>query len=71
MSLMPSNDDLKRQLDAALQGDAASVAYRPGDQAVDLTQLHLNQAIIAWGRFAVVKASARCSPIPEGFIPCG
>ena len=33
MSLMPSNDDLKRQLDAALKGDAASVAYRPGDQA--------------------------------------
>ena len=33
MSLMPSNDDLKRQLDAALQGDAASVADRPGDQA--------------------------------------
>ena len=33
MSLMPSNDDLKRQLDMALQGDAASVAHRPGDQA--------------------------------------
>ena len=33
MSLMPSNDDLKRQLDAALKGDAASVADRPGDQA--------------------------------------
>ena len=33
MTLMPSNDDLKRELDAALQGDAASVADRPGDQA--------------------------------------
>ena len=33
MSLMPSNDDLKRQLDAAVKGDAASVANRPGDQA--------------------------------------
>ena len=33
MLVMPSNDDLKRQLDAALQGDAASVADRPGDQA--------------------------------------
>ena len=33
MSLMPSNDDLKRQLDAALKGDAASVADMPGDQA--------------------------------------
>ena len=30
---MPSNDDLKRQLDAVLKGDAASVAERPGDQA--------------------------------------
>ncbi len=33
MSLMPSNDDLKRQLDAALKGDAATVADMPGDQA--------------------------------------
>ena len=33
MSLMPSNDDLKRQLDAALKGDVASVADRPADQA--------------------------------------
>ena len=33
MSLMPSNDDLKRQLDAALKGNVASVADRPGDQA--------------------------------------
>ena len=33
MSLMPSNDDLKRQLDAALKEDAASFADRPGDQA--------------------------------------
>ena len=33
MSLMPSNDDLKRQLDAALKGGAASVDNRPGDQA--------------------------------------
>ena len=33
MSLMPSNDDLKRQLDVALKGDAASVADLPGDQA--------------------------------------
>ena len=48
MSLMPSNDDLKRQLDAALKGGAASVADRPDDQAVDLTQLRRNQAIIAW-----------------------
>jgi hypothetical protein len=30
---MPSNDDLKRQLDAALKGDVASVADRPADQA--------------------------------------
>ena len=33
MSLMPSNDDLKRQLDAALKEGATSVADRPGDQA--------------------------------------
>ena len=33
MSLMPSNDDLKGQLDAALKGDVASVADRPADQA--------------------------------------
>ena len=33
MSLMPSNDDLTRQLDAALKVDAASVADRLGDQA--------------------------------------
>ena len=33
MLLMPSNDDLKRQLDAALKGDAASVADMPSDQA--------------------------------------
>ena len=33
MSLMPSNDDLKRQLDAALKENVASVADRPGDQA--------------------------------------
>ena len=33
MSLMPSNDDLKRQLDAALKGDAASVADMSGDRA--------------------------------------
>ena len=33
MSLMPSNDDLKRQLDAALKGDAASVADMSVDQA--------------------------------------
>ena len=33
MSLMPSNDDLKRQLDAALKGEAARVADRPGDQS--------------------------------------
>ena len=33
MSLMPSNDDLKRQLDAALKGDAVSVADMSGDQA--------------------------------------
>ena len=33
MSLMPSNDDLKHQLDVALKGDAASVADLPGDQA--------------------------------------
>ena len=33
MSLMPSNDDLKRQLDVALKGDAASFADRSGDQA--------------------------------------
>ena len=32
MSLMPSNDDLKRQFDVALKGDAASVADRSGDQ---------------------------------------
>ena len=32
MSLMPSNDDLKRQLGAALERDAASVADRPGDK---------------------------------------
>ena len=30
---MSSNDDLKRQLDAALKGDAASVADMSGDQA--------------------------------------
>jgi hypothetical protein len=30
---MPSNDDLKRQLDAALKGDAASVADMSGDRA--------------------------------------
>ena len=30
---MPLNDDLKRQLDVALKGDAAGVADRPGDQA--------------------------------------
>ena len=30
---MPSNDDLKRQLDAALKGDAASVADMSGDEA--------------------------------------
>ena len=30
---MPSNDDLKRQLDAALKGAAAGVADMPGDQA--------------------------------------
>ena len=33
MSLMPSNDDLKHQLDVALKGDAVSVADLPGDQA--------------------------------------
>ena len=33
MSLMPSNDDLKRQLDVALRGNAASVSDMPGDQA--------------------------------------
>ena len=33
MLLMPSNDDLKRQLDAALQGDASSGADRLSDQA--------------------------------------
>ena len=33
MLLMPSNDDLKRQLDSALKGDAARVADMPGDQA--------------------------------------
>lgn len=33
MSVMPLNDDLKRQLDAALKGDTASVADRSGDQA--------------------------------------
>jgi hypothetical protein len=33
MSLMPSNDDLKRQLDAALKEDAASVADMSGDEA--------------------------------------
>ena len=33
MSLMPSNDDLKRQLDAALRGNVASVPDMPGDQA--------------------------------------
>ena len=33
MSLMPSNDDLKRQVDVALKGGAASVADMPGDQA--------------------------------------
>ena len=41
MSLMPSNDDLKRQLDAALKRDAASVADMPGDQA-DHTAAELN-----------------------------
>ena len=30
---MPSNDVLKRQLDVALRGDAASVSDMPGDQA--------------------------------------
>ena len=33
MPRMPSNDDLKRQLDAALKRDAASVADMLGDQA--------------------------------------
>ena len=33
MSLMPSNDDLKRQLDVALRGNAASVSDMLGDQA--------------------------------------
>ena len=33
MLLMPSNDDLKRQLDASLKGDVASVADMQGDQA--------------------------------------
>ena len=33
MSLMLSNDDLKRQLDAAQKGKAASVADMSGDQA--------------------------------------
>ena len=33
MSLMPTNDDLKRQLDAAPRGNVASVPDMPGDQA--------------------------------------
>ena len=41
MSLMPSNDDLKRQLDAALKGDAAGVADRPGDQT-DQSEVELS-----------------------------
>ena len=72
MSLMPSNDDLKRQLDAALKGDAASVAYRPGDQAdhsaaelTDDTDYAMSQRFIFFQKNKCAAAEVQAAEIAQ------
>ena len=69
MSLMPSNDDLKRQLDVALRGNAASVSDMPGDQAghsaaelTDDTDYQMHQKFIF---FQKNKCTAAKTPVAQ------
>ena len=69
MSLMPSNDDLKRQLDVPLRGNAASVSDMPGDQAghsavelTDDTDYPMHQKFIF---FQKNKCTAAKTPVAQ------
>ena len=66
---MRSNDDLKRQLDAALKGDAANVSEMPGDQAghsaaelTDDTDYAMHQKFIF---FQKNKCTAAKTPVAQ------
>ena len=72
MSLMPSNDDLKRQLDAALKGGAASVADRPDDQAdhtavelTDDTDYAMHQEFTFFQKNKCAAAEARVAEVAQ------
>ena len=72
MSLMPSNDDLKRQLDAALKGDVASVADRPADQAdhgaaelTDDTDLAMSQGFTFFQKNKCAAAEVQAAEIAQ------
>ena len=72
MSLMPSNDDLKRQLDGALKGDAASVADMPGDQAdhtaaelTDDTDYAMSQGFIFFQKNKCAAAEVQAAEIAQ------
>ena len=72
MSLMPSNDDLKRQLDAALKGDVASVADRPADQAdhsaaelTDNTDFAMSQGFIFFQKNKCAAAEVRVAEVAQ------
>ena len=72
MSLMPSNDDLKRQLDATLKGDVASVADRPADQAdhsaaelADNTDFAMSQGFIFFQKNKCAAAEVQAAEIAQ------
>ena len=72
MSLMPSNDDLKRQLDAALKGDAASVADMSGDEAdhsaaelTDDTDFAMSQGFTFFQKNKCAAAEVRVAKVAQ------
>lgn len=76
MSLMPSNDDLKRQLDAALKGDAVSVADMPGDQAdhtaaemTDDTDYAMHQEFTFFQKHKSAPAEVRVAKVAQAGAP--
>ncbi|MDC0476942.1 hypothetical protein OAN83_04005 [Alphaproteobacteria bacterium] len=76
MSLMPSNDDLKRQLDAALKGDATTVADMPGDQAdhtatemTDETDYAMPQGFAFFQKNKCTPAEVRVAKVAQAGAP--
>jgi hypothetical protein len=69
---MPSNDDLKRQLDTALKRDAVSVADMPGDQAdhsaaelIDNTDCAIPQGFTFFQKNKCAAAEMRVAAIAQ------